>query len=456
MQIDFQKYKYFTHVLNVNGRIQEVLLRKGEKDSSFIDALTFTFSKHSIATIKGLCLNDFEYIGAFSEILIDILGFGILPERLGKGRRFYQHFFKLGSSNAEYGAVHIGGQLDTILVELNGTGCTAAKEGWEIRLYEFLKQVQRPQITRVDCAYDFFNGEYTPEQALKDHKSGLYDRVNKRPKTELRGTAWTNEDYTGKTIYIGRRGSSKLVRVYEKGRQLKDVSSEWVRFEIEFRNHDCVIPLDILTAPGEFLTGAYPVGELLFRNQASRIEAKTEKIELTFEAKLYHAKNQVGRLVRFLTDIGWTSEQIVEQLIGDEGKYPKGLEPEEYSCDGINEQIYLTKQEVEQMSQLGYGIHEPDKLDELVNINQEIEAFANSDEPKTDLEQQLLSDFPQELNEWIGKFVELRKQEIYWDGSERALMNIVHDKQRQEKELDEVLDYFYTKYGTLFPHKKRR
>ena len=60
----------------------------------------------------------------------------------------------------------------------------AALPGWENRLHEFLSKCVRPKITRVDVAHDFFNGEYTPDQAMLDHDNGHYDVHNMRPKTE--------------------------------------------------------------------------------------------------------------------------------------------------------------------------------------------------------------------------------------------------------------------------------
>ncbi|KLS30044.1 hypothetical protein M722_11650, partial [Neisseria gonorrhoeae ALB_2011_04_03] len=73
-----------------------------------------------------------------------------------------------GTENAQYGRVHYGGQQNTILFELTGTGCGVAKEGWESRLFVFLTNAIRPKITRVDVAKDFFNGEYSPNQARED------------------------------------------------------------------------------------------------------------------------------------------------------------------------------------------------------------------------------------------------------------------------------------------------
>ena len=48
------------------------------------------------------------------------------------------------------------------------------------------------------------------------------------------------------------------MRVYEKGKQLGDTSSPWVRWELELHNRDRIIPWDVLLEPGKYLAAAYP------------------------------------------------------------------------------------------------------------------------------------------------------------------------------------------------------
>lgn len=328
------EFQYFSHfVSDGKGRLIEIPLRRGRDDGAFIDQITFTIHEDSLPKVTGKGLvSDKEYIVQYSELLQDILGFGITQKLPFKGKFFYKSCYQLGPDNVEYGKVHYGGQRDTILVELNGTGCMAALPGWENRLYEFLNQCIRPKITRVDVAHDFFNGEYTPDQAMLDHDNGHYDVHNMRPKSECRGTAWRNEDGSGKTFYIGKRGNSKFTRVYEKGRQFGDVNSPWVRFETEFRAGDIEIPLDMLLYAGSYLGGAYPICKAIFTAEAKRMNAKEETVNLTFEHKLFHARNQVGKLVNFLKGIGWEDSQIVDELIKGVEGYPKGLQPEQYDC----------------------------------------------------------------------------------------------------------------------------
>ncbi|HGO8429455.1 TPA: replication initiation factor domain-containing protein, partial [Neisseria meningitidis] len=97
-----------------------------------------------------------------------------------------------------------------------------------------------------DIAKDFFNGEYSPNQAREDRNKGMFTCHHVKPKGECLGSDWEEDDEAkmtkGKTYGIGSRESSKYVRVYEKGKQLGDKTSTWTRFEIEFKAKDIVIP----------------------------------------------------------------------------------------------------------------------------------------------------------------------------------------------------------------------
>lgn len=332
--------EYFSHFLtDGKGRLIEVPQRRGAIDGVFCDWITFTFHEDTLLKYVGHPLvSDTEYMWVLSKKLEEMLGFGITRKAKSKGNKFYDSMYMLGSEDAEYGAVHYGGQRDTVLIELKGLGCNLSAEGWEKRLYDFMKNAVRCRITRCDLALDFFNGEYTPEQALLDHDNGFFNNHNMQPKRETRGTAWQKEDGTGKTIYIGRVKNARYVRIYEKGRQLGDKDSSWVRFEIQFNHGDIEIPFEILQDSGAYFSGAFPICQT-FKNmpEAKRIAVREKTLNMTFEHKVKHGKNAVGGLVRFMRDVGMDDAQIVEMLIAEDGKYPKGLEPARYDVNELLE-----------------------------------------------------------------------------------------------------------------------
>ncbi|WP_373698431.1 replication initiation factor domain-containing protein [Neisseria dentiae] len=329
--------EYFSHfITDERGKLIEIPQRRGKQDGVFIDWLSITFHEDTLVKVAGYPLvSDTDYMYVLSRKLEEILGFGITRKCKSKGNKFYDMMFRLGSEDVDYGEVHYGGQRDTVLIELKGVGCNLAKEGWEQRMYEFLSQALRPRITRIDLALDFFDGQYSPEQAEIDHDNGFFDNHNMRPKSERVGTAWRKEDGSGKTFYIGRKKNARFVRVYEKGRQLGDKESLWTRFEIQFNHGDIEIPLDILNDEGAYFCGAFPICAS-FENmpQQKRFEPREKALNLTFSHKLKHAKNAVGKLVNFMSDLGFEPHEIVNMLKAEQG-YPKGLEPEKYDLNEL-------------------------------------------------------------------------------------------------------------------------
>ncbi|WP_101097372.1 replication initiation factor domain-containing protein, partial [Neisseria meningitidis] len=195
----------------------------------------------------------------------------------------------------------------------------------------------RPKITRVDIAKDFFNGEYSPNQAREDRNKGMFTCHHVKPKGECLGSDWEEDDEAkmtkGKTYGIGSRESSKYVRVYEKGKQLGDKTSTWTRFEIEFKAKDIVIPFEVLQNPGEYFGGAYPICER-FVQKATRIHAVKEDKVISADRYLEWVKKQFGRAANGLKFIfpELDKAKLFELIEPSHHKLPKSLAPEAYDC----------------------------------------------------------------------------------------------------------------------------
>ena len=345
---------YETYIMDSKGNILGVPLRRGVSDSSFIDQISFSFHERTFFDKYGTrisLLEDEDFVKAASMLMYEIMGFGIYKESKGSGGRFYERCWLMGDEDVLYGRVHFGGQNQTMLVELTATGCTAAKNGWESRLYEFLTQAVRPKITRVDIAKDFFNGEYSPNQAREDRNKGLFTCHHVKPKGECIGSDWEEEDEEkmtkGKTYGIGSRESSKYVRVYEKGKQLGDKSSVWTRFEIEFKSKDIVIPFEVLQNPGLYFGGAYPICEK-FANHASRIQAVEKNKVISADRYVEWVKKQFGRAANGLKAIfpDLKKDELFELIEPDHQKLPKSLSLNNFDCK-LSEMLFIHSEKLQ-------------------------------------------------------------------------------------------------------------
>ena len=108
---DQVEFEYFSqYVTDGKGRLIEIPLRRGREDGAFIDQITFTIHEESIPKVtQKAYVTDAEYLTKYSELLQEILGFGISAKLPYKGKFFYQSCYQLGPQNVEYGKVHYGG-----------------------------------------------------------------------------------------------------------------------------------------------------------------------------------------------------------------------------------------------------------------------------------------------------------------------------------------------------------
>lgn len=302
----------------INGEVKEIPVRKGLLTAAHIDTLTVVIPRQAFFTLEQWTRaktedeEDEMLLNNASEFLLQTFGFGLSVR--GNGRNGYKNTAEMGvigDKRIKYGFIawSVGNddngkakQGDTVCLHLSGTGITAALDGWERRLYDWLTlYAPFAKITRCDLAHDFFNGEYTPIQAYFDWVAGQYNAKSTRPVLDTIGLGWHNEPDKGRTVYIGsRKNGSRVVRVYEKGIEQGDKTSAWVRFELQLRNRDIIIPLDILLYPGEYLTAAYPICETLFTKYTDTPK-KTERVqkqqEISVEHCIHHmSSKQVPRL----------------------------------------------------------------------------------------------------------------------------------------------------------------
>lgn len=317
---------------NMGGKSGQVVVVSSK--AAFIDQVSFSGKTRDVS---GSWFTDADFARVISVKLEEVFGFGVTFDR-GRGLNRYESSFILGDC---WGFVCVGGQADTFLVQLTGQGATAAREGWETRLYEWLGSMPTSRITRVDLAHDDFTGErYTPQKALDDYLEGNFTSGGRRPTCEQGGN-WAIPDGSGLTFYVGKRQNGKYLRVYEKGKQLGGSECEsfpnWVRTELELHNEGRVIPLDVLINPGPYLAGAYPALAWVHEEQ-SRIATKQKTVKLQFDRAVLMVRHQMGRYLGVFADVLGSADEVIARLrrdgvpdrliIPDWRESPPSLEPE--------------------------------------------------------------------------------------------------------------------------------
>lgn len=329
------KYLRYSNVLlNSKGKLIEVPLRMGEGDSAFIDAISFTFHVSTIKKeIEFPFFNEDDVIRHLSLKLYEIFGFAISEKAKHTGGRFYESCYLMNADGVHYGSVHIGGQNDTILIEVSGTGCQVAKDDWETRLYHFLRKAERPFIARLDVAKDFYQAEITPDSAWQAWNDGKFNKRGKSPIVDRYGSDWDCNTNKGKTLYVGSRQSFIFARIYDKAKQFGDLSKSWTRFEIQFKGRYGQIELTDLLNPGALFGGAFPICEELQTvdvGVVQRAVANKERAELSIQSVREYAKKQVGRAINLFLELGMTAEELVADLRDSYGRIPDRMNAAAY------------------------------------------------------------------------------------------------------------------------------
>lgn len=109
-------------------------------------------------------------------------------------------------------------QRDTAHLSLNAHGCARVSDWQAVRAWGEAKDAR---IGRIDLAHDDFSGLIWNADRLRreycdDH--GFVGSDGRKPKSSLVGD-WDNAD-KGRTYYVGSRTAGKMLRGYEKGKQL--------------------------------------------------------------------------------------------------------------------------------------------------------------------------------------------------------------------------------------------
>jgi len=301
------------------GRVKQVLVKRAAKQNvAHIDWLNFTFQDSTLQHINADCITDFDIVVEMSKQLQIIFDISITSVR-ANGANFYDRSYEIGDG---YGLVCHGGQNNTMLVSLNGEAFKHMADGWENRLYRWLSNVaELPTITRIDLAHDIFDAPlFTVDHYLMQYEKGGFSNGNRLPSVSQAGN-WITPDDKGRTLYIGRRTNGLFCRIYEKGLDLSSKEHpSWVRIEVEIKSVDRIVPLDVLLAPHEYLSGTYPCLRFLSQKQV-KIKTIANEIKSDINHRIKWGKRQNGSLIKLLEELEYSNDQIIEVLKAD--KLPK-------------------------------------------------------------------------------------------------------------------------------------
>lgn len=216
-------------------------------------------------------------------------------ETTGRGWFGYASRINLGP----YGLLAFGGaaQKGTLHVELNAHGCRRIEDWNAVRVWG---ETYSATVTRADLAHDDLLGlGVDVARALEWYREGRFNVNGRPPRAEL---VHDMDSGRGKTLYVGSRQSGKLLRVYEKGRQLGDPGSPWTRVEVELRNKGRVVPWEVVTEPGRYLAGSYPALAYLSAEQ-SRLRTTQRVASISYDVMVQNLRRAGGKSLNVMLKV---------------------------------------------------------------------------------------------------------------------------------------------------------
>ncbi len=326
----------YVQLVLADGAVKQVPKRSSSDSNVFIDWLTFTANVDGFLKLNGYkAFTDDDIAGAISALMEEFCGEGFgISKKNGFGMHFHKESYVIGDN---WGVFCIGHRNNRFLVSLSGDGWLNADANATIKIYNFLNRLNEyggdVRISRIDLAADYYQDGPSHAEFEAAYHRGEFVRQRRHiesqdswPNYQVFGCVHTNRGVqAGITDAVGARTSDFYLRRYDKGRQLGDPNSTWVRVELEMKNKDTVIPLEVLLRPETYFC-QYPWLQNLRDSTALKLETKRQRAEITVEASKKIIKQQFGKYLRVLRGLADSDEQLLEQLqADDEDAWPPRL-----------------------------------------------------------------------------------------------------------------------------------
>lgn len=238
----------------------------------------------------------------------------------GNGFQGYTNSAAIVSEHGEIvGRIGCGGNNDTVHLSISGAGCASVAD-WNRVARAVL--MLGAKITRCDLAWDDYKGDFfDPKHMHRQVEEGLLEIRSVGPGKPPKTRYITDHGHrTGCTLYAGRKGHKELC-IYEKGRQLGDPDSDWVRCEVRFWAKRANLPASMLTDPLAYLRGAYNVCESIPADVCTKVKTEVVKAEAHATAWARWLTNQCGKSFHLAKRVmGDQFDSFVSQALARPGR----------------------------------------------------------------------------------------------------------------------------------------
>lgn len=327
VQESFEQGGYLVH--SDDGPKVVPLQRATKEEPCVIDYATFTFAERAIHRLKpdAKPFTDLEIVETVADYMLDAILGKTADLTPGGGMNGYRASVKAG----QFMLVAGGANNDTIMVTIYGFAFASCDPGMPKRLAQLINAIPSAHLTRIDIAYDDFAREiFNPWKVEAQWNAGQFSAANspKKPKIKFDGDYLRGDpDGMGITAYIGSKPSGKYIRIYEKGRQLGDTKSQWVRAEVELSNSVYQLVPEMLTKPTSYFVMLCPMfAQVAYQGEASKAERQGREALTTVEKVVETIRTQYGTYLSTLRQEFYGNDKELLDAVCRAGKTPKKLE----------------------------------------------------------------------------------------------------------------------------------
>ncbi|MIE73124.1 replication initiation protein [Salmonella enterica subsp. diarizonae] len=326
---------FFNDVINPKTRMWCPLSNTDIEETfdEFVDGYTFPnedFGGDFRAARKALDDQLHNYNQKLMEARIEMIRrwlaaeFGLhLGVFRGYGRYNYHDHAPLYAYNdtdrTELGVLYVGGNENTVFVQINGHGCKHVFSGTSPEhLHKWFTHLGIVKLQRLDLCVDDFDDVFTVEHAYRDFKNDAFYRGRGR-----RISSKTGFEYTigaEESLRVGSRKSLLFWRIYNKALEM-GLDLIWNRSEAELKE----VPVDILLDIRGYFTGLCDYAAQLNPAEPRKINpfkpslSDTRKALSSYDSSVKWLRNQGSKkLAAVLHVLGGDIEAFIKTVIKEE------------------------------------------------------------------------------------------------------------------------------------------
>lgn len=238
-----------------------------------------------------------------TEFLFHIMGLKVFGAR-DKGLHGYQdsHNIMDESGRVQLGFVGIGGNQNTVYIQISGEGCKHVFSKIDsFSLHFWLSKVLTiTRLARLDLAYDCFDDNFTCDYANRAYKDLAFQNPNGgRLPSHIHKPEYVGDELVNEIVNVGSRKSQIFWRIYDKAKEQGIYDQSWYRSEVELKkiSVDSLLDFDVTFAGLNAFSASFTF------SKGKSIRAAKKRACLDLSGRIRWAKRQCGRTLSDLVEL---------------------------------------------------------------------------------------------------------------------------------------------------------